>query len=76
MSLLSKLKRINEVKRLNSKTFLRVYCFDGSVVDGYYSAYTSELDNTPEEAQLDIVTTRGNYIGILEHEIKEIEVIA
>lgn len=73
MVLLEELKKINN---LNSKTKLKVMCTNGVTLEGIYYAYTSELDNEPEEAQLDIRSSVNNgLIGILESEIKSIEVL-
>lgn len=75
MILLNRLKEINIENQLNGKTFLEVVCVDGDVIRGYYRGYTSALDNEPEIAELDIMTTYGQYTGIYETEIKEIKVI-
>lgn len=76
MNLLKRLKQLNKIKELNSKVILKVYCVGGDVIEGRYISYISELDNEPEEPQIDLKDLKtGGYIGILEHEIQSIEFI-
>ncbi len=71
MNLLEELKKI---KDLSSKTKLHIVCSDGMELGGVYQSYISELDNEPEEAQLDMINLENNgLIGILESEILSID---
>ncbi len=77
MNLLNRLKEMNEIKKLNSDIALRIICIDGDIIEGRYLSYTSELNNDPEEAEIEVRDLKtGGYIGIFEHEIKSIEFIS
>jgi len=74
--LLEMLKEINKTDILSKKTVLKIICKDGVEINGRYQAYVSELDNEPEEAQLDIITLDTEAsVGLLESEIETIEVL-
>ncbi|WP_323393172.1 hypothetical protein [Anaerotignum propionicum] len=48
---------------------------DNQVLTGNFYGYTRALDNEPEQAEVDIMSDAGVVIGVLESEIKSIEVI-
>ena len=53
--------------------FIRVTCVDEQVIEGACVCYTSALDNVEEIASIDIEKD-GYLIGIMEDEIKSIEI--
>lgn len=75
MNLKEKLKEFNKLKPLSAKTIFNIACNDGQVIEGNYYSYVSALDNEPEEAEVDITVKNGDVVGILESEIKSIEVL-
>lgn len=76
MKLLNKLKELNQIRKLSSGNILRITCINGNIIEGKYLFYTSELDNEPEEAEVCVRSLKTeSCIGILEHEIKSIEII-
>lgn len=75
MKLKDKLKEISINKPLSKETRLKIICMDNQVITGNYYGYTQALDNEPEEAEVDIMSDAGAVIGVLESEIKSIEVI-
>lgn len=73
MNLINELKKI---EGLNEKTKLKINCYNNVIIEGKYYGFTSAMDNEPEEAELDIISSEnGGLIGVLESEIKTIEVI-
>ena len=75
MNLLKELKQINEKHGLTGKTKLKITCTNGDVLQGYYKSFVSALDNEPEIPGIDISGGDDYYYGLLETEIKKIEVI-
>ena len=67
-------EKLREIKELNNNIRLKIICNDGEIITGYYRGYTSAINNEPEIAQLDVLTTDNKYIGLYENEIKAIEV--
>ena len=68
-------EKLRGIEGLNNNTRLKISCNDGEIITGYYRGYTSGANNEPEIAQLDILTTDNEYIGLFENEIKAIVVI-
>lgn len=65
--------KLAAIKGLNNKVTLRVKCTDDTLVECKYYGFTQALDNEPEIAQLDILSTDGKVYGLYETEIISIE---
>ncbi len=75
MNLLATLKEINKQSELTNNTYLKVVCKDGEFILGYYLGYVSAYDNTPEIAQIDLLSDDGTYTSVIETDIASVEAL-